>query len=119
MKTGGQTMTLVSVLCLASALLWAGECYQDSTNTCCNAIINGPDSEPCGATTCVDIIITNSTINWVVAAPSGYKTTIVQEAQQTCKWENRVCVGGVCRQGPTETILCTSSRIVAPLTSCP
>lgn len=120
MNRGVAAVAFAGAMSLASALAWAGVCYVNSTDTCCNVILNGPGTEPCGSTTCVDVILDGTqTINYVREGSPGNKTTIVQDTQMPCKWENRVCNNGVCKQGTTQTVFCTPSRIVPPLTPCP
>lgn len=112
-------LVVVGVVSLMGALTWAGVyCYVDTTRSCCSVTANSPGTTPCGGTTCVDVILSNPTISYVDIGSPGYKTTIQHDPTKECKWENRICVNGACKQGATETWLCTPSRLVAPYQGC-
>lgn len=119
MNRGVAAVAFAGAMSLASALAWAGTCYINTQVSCCSIVMGGPGSEPCGGVTCTDIIVGNPQISYVDTATSGNKTTVVWDTDQYCKWENRVCEGGICRQGSKQTMPCTPSRLVAPLTPCP
>lgn len=71
MKNGFKYLVQGGTICVASALTWAQFCYVNSTDNCCDVIYGGPNSEPCGSTTCVDVILDNPVINYVLADPNG------------------------------------------------
>jgi len=113
-------VVFAGVMSLTGALTWAGGvfCYINTTRNCCSVTPDAPGTTPCGGTTCVDVILSNPIIDYVVEGTPGNITTIQQDPTKECKWENRICVNGACKQGTTETWLCTPTRIVAPLQSC-
>jgi len=101
---------------LTAALVVEAACLQDGTTTCCAVVYMGPDFTlyPCGSGNCADLPLADSTIAFVQTVPSGFKDTPVQGAAQPCKWEDRLCVDGVCKQGGTFALTCTPSSLPNP-----
>jgi hypothetical protein len=105
-------VVFAGAMSLAGASAWALGCLENTTRNCCDVVLVGPDSTPCGSTTCVDVILANPSIHYVDSVNVGVKATVQQDTQEQCQWENRICDNGSCKQGSNGLAFCTPSKIL-------
>jgi hypothetical protein len=112
---------------MIAGTLGVAQCLVVIEQKCCNIVgtpypdtSRGPCTNDPPGTNCGDIILENPTVQYVMGAAYGHKTTLVMLTPQLCKWQARYCNGqGFCTvSGPLQNE-CYPSDPVAPFQVCP